>query len=204
MLPPTPRLQVQDLRSPHGGPFDLALADGECVAVVGRSGSGKTVLLRMIADLDPHEGEVLLEGRARSAWSGPDWRRRVVYQPAEPAWWAPTARAHFPAAAQAPAEALLASLGLAASRLDVDVARLSTGERQRLALARSLAAEPRVLLLDEPTAALDEASAAAVEAVLADRLRAGLAIVLVTHAAAQAGRLARRVLAVSGGRLQAA
>ena len=75
-----------------------------------------------------------------------------------------------------------------------DLARLSTGERQRLALVRSLAAQPAVLLLDEPTASLDQASVALVEALLQAQLRQGLILILVTHAREQATRLAHRMV----------
>ena len=200
----TPRLQVDALVSAHGGPYVLRLEPGECVAIVGRSGSGKSVLLRLIADLDPHDGAVALDGRARESWPAPQWRRQVVYQAAEPAWWAPTARAHFEADGLARVGPLLTALDLAPAQLDVDVTRLSTGERQRMALLRSLACAPRVLLLDEPTAALDPASTGAVEALLAAQVRAGLSIVFVTHAREQAERVGHRVLEVSDRRLQPA
>lgn len=192
----TPRLEARGLRSAHGGPFDLALAPGECVSVVGASGSGKSVLLRLLADLDPHEGDVWLDGRSRSTWHGPQWRRQVVYQAAEPAWWAPTARAHFPVASLPSLDELLGSLGLSFGQLDTEVARLSTGERQRMALARSLAVDPRVLLLDEPSSALDAASTLAVEALVAQRVRAGLSVVWVTHARDQAARVGDRTVEV--------
>lgn len=191
-----PRLRVDALASPHGGPFELSLGAGECIAVVGRSGSGKSVLLRLIADLDPHTGEVWLEGVARSSCPAPQWRRQVVYQAAEPAWWAATARAHFAPDSLPLIESSLTALGLDLVLLDVDITRLSTGERQRMALVRSLACAPRVLLLDEPTAALDHASTLAVEAVIAARIGAGLSVLFVTHSREQAGRVAHRVLEV--------
>ena len=188
-----PCLDVRQLRSRFGGPFDLALDGGECVSILGKSGSGKSVLLRLIADLDPGTGEVELDGRSRDHWPAPEWRRRVVYQAAEPAWWAPTAGDHFRAADAAMVESLLPGLDLAPELLRADVARLSTGERQRLALVRSLVVMPRVLLLDEPTASLDAASVRAVEALLRSRLEAGLAVLLVTHAQERARRMGERV-----------
>ena len=84
------------------------------------------------------------------------------------------------------------------------MARLSTGERQRLALARLLLVEPRVMLLDEPTSGLDPDTTAMVEEVLRRRLGDGAAIVLVTHAADQARRLARRHFRIEAGRLREA
>lgn len=196
-----PRLAARGLRSPHGGPFSFELAAGECIAIQGPSGAGKSVLLRMLADLDPHEGDALLDGRPARSMPAPAWRAQVVYQNAEPAWWETTGRAHF-APDQLPfAERTMAALGMAAALLDTDVERLSTGERQRLALVRALARRPRVLLLDEPTAALDPESVACAEALLHDCLRAGAAIVIVTHSDEQARRLGGRIFRLEKGSL---
>ncbi|HEY2254482.1 MAG TPA: ATP-binding cassette domain-containing protein, partial [Variovorax sp.] len=167
---PAPLLRLEALRSSHVGPVDLALDAGECICIMGRSGAGKSLFLRLVADLDPGEGSVTLNGRSRASWSAPDWRRQVVYQAAEPAWWAPTVAPHFPPEAVERARACLAPLELPPDALEMEVARLSTGERQRLALVRSLARQPAVLLLDEPTASLDTASTTAMEALLLVRL----------------------------------
>ena len=195
------RLSARALRSRHGGPFDVDVAAGECVAIQGPSGAGKSVLLRMLADLDPHEGEILLDGRACAAMPARAWRAQVVYQAAEPAWWEATAGAHFTPAQRPVAQRLLPALGLADALLDAPVDRLSTGERQRLALVRSLVNQPRVLLLDEPTAALDPDAVARAEALLRRCLDDGMAILIVTHAAGQAQRLAHRILRLEGGAL---
>jgi len=96
---------------------------------------------------------------------------------------------------------LLPTLGLDAALLERPVAVASTGERQRLSLIRALLGKPRVLLLDEPTAALDEAARATVEGLLAARLAAGVAILMVTHDTAQGSRLARRHARLAEGRL---
>jgi ABC-type multidrug transport system ATPase subunit len=196
-----PRLSVRGLRSRFGGPFDFALQAGECVAIQGPSGAGKSVLLRMLADLDPHEGEVFLDGRSSTSMPAHEWRAQVVYQPAEPAWWEATAGEHFGGAQPGFVDAALAALGLSANLLDTEIERLSTGERQRLALVRSLAREPRVLLLDEPTAALDPGSVARAEALLAACLARGMALLIVTHSGEQARRMAQRIFHLDQGRL---
>jgi ABC-type iron transport system FetAB ATPase subunit len=200
-LSATVLLAARDLRSPFGGPFTFDVHAGECIAIQGPSGAGKSVLLRMLADLDPHDGDALLDGRPASSMSAPDWRAAVVYQAAEPAWWEATAGAHFAAADRDFVGATLAALGLSPALLDTEIERLSTGERQRLALVRSLARRPRVLLLDEPTAALDPDAVARVEALLRARLAAGMAILIVTHAGEQARRLARRIFRLDQGKL---
>ena len=194
-------LSARDLRSPFGGPFTFDVHAGECVAIQGPSGAGKSVLLRMLADLDPHDGGALLDGRPASSMSAPDWRAAVVYQAAEPAWWEATAGAHFANAGREFMDATLAALGLAPALLDTEIERLSTGERQRLALVRSLARRPRVLLLDEPTGALDPDGVARVEALLREQLAAGMAILVVTHAGEQARRLAQRIFRLDQGKL---
>ncbi len=185
MLDATTRLRAAGLRSRHGGPFDFALAAGECLAVTGPSGAGKSLMLRMLADLDPHEGEALLDGQSCAGMSGTDWRRRVVYSAAESGWWLERVGDHF---GQLPVE-LAARLALRPDIFDQPVAACSTGERQRLALLRALAPHSPVLLLDEPTGALDPESVARVELLLRERLEAGAVIVLVTHDPAQAVRL---------------
>ena len=195
-----PLLQVRDLQTDILKPTSFSLGTGECIAVKGPSGAGKTLLLRAIADLDPNQGLVSLEGRDRSTIPGPEWRRLVGYVPAEPGWWAETVGEHF--GEWADAAAVLTNLGLLEEAKSWPIARLSTGERLRLALVRALIIRPKVLLLDEPTAALDAASVAAVEAVIASRIRAGLAVLWVTHDADQARRIARRQLAVEAGHVR--
>ncbi|MBN8750928.1 MAG: ATP-binding cassette domain-containing protein [Variovorax sp.] len=194
-------LEINALTSPFGGPFTLTVAKGECVCILGKSGSGKSVLLRLIADMDPGTGHVSLLGKRREAFAAPAWRGRVIYQAAEPAWWAPTPAAHFPPAAAKRVAELMAALGLGSDVLDADIARLSTGERQRLALVRSTVREPDVLLLDEPTASLDSASTLAMEALLLQQLRFGLGIVMVTHSREQAARMSQRHFEMRDGRL---
>ncbi len=194
-------LKTVGLCSALAGPFDIALDRGECIAISGASGSGKSLLLRMIADLDPNGGEVWLDGAARAGFAPPAWRRRVSYAAAESGWWHEAVAEHFP---DLPAARLLAArLGLKPELLDGPVQRLSTGEKQRLALARTLLGNPAALLLDEPTGPLDTASVGAVEAVLRERLADGVAIVLVTHDPEQAQRMARRQFVMRDGKLSA-
>lgn len=200
-------LRVEGLKIDPLPPLTFAVADGECLAVEGPSGSGKTRLLRAIADLDPAPGHIFVDGAERSEVRGPNWRRRVRYASAEPAWWTDTARAGFASGKPDDAQRLdrlLHAMALNPALLDRPLADLSTGERHRLALARALQDEPRVLLLDEPTSGLDPQSGALVEELIRYQLIAGRSVVLASHDAAQITRLAHarlqlaRPLAVRG------
>ena len=169
--------------------FDLQ--DGECVALQGPSGVGKTLLLRSIADLDRSEGTVKLDEALREAMPAPAWRKRVTYLAAEPGWWSDTVQEHF--TNWDDALPLVERLGLPADCGPWPIQRLSTGERQRLGLVRALMLRSRVLLLDEPTSALDSASAAAVESLIAERVANGTSVIWSTHDNAQARRVGSRI-----------
>ncbi|MFL5237452.1 MAG: ATP-binding cassette domain-containing protein [Rhizomicrobium sp.] len=172
--------------------FDLQ--DGECVALQGPSGVGKTVLLRSIADLDPNEGTVKLDGALREAMPAPAWRKQVTYLAAEPGWWCDTVQEHF--TGWDDALPLVTRLGLPDDCGPWPIQRLSSGERQRLGLARALMLRSRVLLLDEPTSALDATSAAAVESLIAERISNGTSVIWSTHDNAQARRVGSRIFAM--------
>lgn len=185
-------LRVEHLRIGALPPLSFAVADGECLAVEGPSGSGKSRILRAIADLDPVDGQVFLDGDEKREMAPQAWRRAVRYAAAEPGWWTDTPRGTLPAtaAAQHRIARLLAAVGLDEDVLDRPVSQLSTGERQRIALVRGLADEPKVLLLDEPTAALDKAATALVEELIRFQLLAGRSVLIASHDTALVDRLA--------------
>jgi putative ABC transport system ATP-binding protein len=195
-----------------------AVEAGEIVAIRGRSGSGKTTLLNLVAGIDlPSAGDVLVDGVALNRLSARDrtlFRRDhvgVVFQffnliptlnslenvrlPAE--------LAGTPAAAaDRQARELLSEVGLSGRATDFPD-RLSGGEQQRVAIARALVAGPRILLADEPTGNLDDATGRAVMDLLERVTRqAGRTLVVATHSAAVAAR-ADRVLVIEDGRLVA-
>ena len=186
-------LTVSSLKRLHiSVSFDLQ--DGECVALQGPSGVGKTLLLRSIADLDPNEGTVRLDGTLREAMPAPAWRKQVTYLAAEPGWWSDSVQEHF--TRWDAALPLVTRLGLPDDCGPWPIQRLSTGERQRLGLVRALMLRSRVLLLDEPTSALDSASVAVVEALIAEQIANGTSAIWSTHDNAQARRVGSRIFAM--------
>ena len=195
-----PVLRLRDVHSSRLASVTLDVFAGECIAIVGPSGSGKSLLLRQIADLDPGQGTVELEGSDRARMRGFEWRRQVVYCQAEAGWWDDAVAAHF--SDLDAARRIAERLGLSASKLDAQVQELSTGERQRLGLVRALLLKPRVLLLDEPTAALDEQATTLVEQEWRRCLQGGAGILLVTHNLDQAHRLGHRIFRMDAGKLE--
>jgi ABC-type Mn2+/Zn2+ transport system ATPase subunit len=186
----------------------FSVAPGEFIGLVGPNGSGKSTLLRgLLGALPPLTGAVTRSpalGRAlgwvpqRDAldalfpMTALDLARlgRALVKP----W-----HARLDAEDEALARSALARVGLE-GREDDAFAELSGGQRQRALIARALATEPRLLVLDEPTAGVDPASEEAIISLLAERSRAhGLAVVLVTHHLALLRGRAGRVLAVDGG-----
>ncbi len=174
-------------------------------ALVGPSGSGKSTLLRLLNRLaDPDEGVVRFHGTDVRELNPLDLRRRVGLVPQLPApvpgsvgdnvSFGP--RLH---GEEVDPERPVRLAGLDSSFLERDASRLSVGEQQRVMLARALALEPEVLLLDEPTASLDPAATAAVEDAL--RNLHEVSLVLVTHDRGQAERLAQRTVELDGGRV---
>lgn len=191
---------------------DFALGAGELVDVSGPSGAGKTTLLRALARLLPGaEGRLSLEGRDASDWTPEAWRARVALLPQKPAMWPGTVGENLlvpyglrsrhgstPPDAAALARAL-GGVGLDDVALDRSAARLSLGQQARIALLRVTLTCPDVLLLDEPDASLDDASAEQVARMTADFVAEGGAAVRVRHA--RTDGLAARRLCLADGRL---
>jgi ABC-type multidrug transport system ATPase subunit len=191
-------LRIKRLATKLIGPISFDVAAGECLALMGPSGAGKSLLLRAIVDLDPSTGNVMVGVHARDDMPASEWRKLVALVPAESGWWADRVRDHFPA--KFDATELIRKLGLAGS-FEWDVGRLSSGERQRLALARALCRRPEALLLDEPTASLDDHATGLVEDLIRECCEGGMALLLVTHDRRQAERMAKRLLQIRDGRI---
>ncbi len=194
-----PGLQLEDVSIGALAGVDLAIAPGEIVCLSGPSGCGKSRLLRAVADLEPHGGRIRLGDRDQAAMPAHVWRRAVMLVPAESQWWHERVGEHF-AAVDPDA---LAELGFEPEVVDWPVSRLSSGEKQRLALLRALSVDPEALLLDEPTANLDADSTAGVEAWLTGIARGKrLPVLWVAHDNNQIERVAQRLFRVSGDHLE--
>ncbi|MFJ7267181.1 thiol reductant ABC exporter subunit CydD [Streptomyces sp. NPDC099050] len=194
------------------GPVSLTVEPGECVALTGPSGAGKSTLLQVLLGfVTPSEGRVRVGGADLAALSPEQWRERIAWVPQRPHLFAGTiaenVRLARPGADDAEVSAALVDAGAwefvralprgADTLLGEGGVGLSAGQRQRLALARAFLADRPVLLLDEPTAALDgETEAAVVEAVR--RLAVGRTVLLVVHRPALLA-LADRVVRVGVG-----
>lgn len=187
-------LGVHTLKHVH-----LTLEPGQCVGLTGASGSGKSLFLRALADLDPHAGGMFLDGVAAERIPAPQWRRQVGLLPAESAWWHDAVGPHFD---HVPLP-WLGDLGFDAGVMDWQVSRLSSGERQRLSLLRLLVQKPRVLLLDEPTANLDRQNTQRVESLLSRyRQQHAVMIIWVSHDPEQLQRNCALVYTIAGSRLE--
>jgi ABC-type iron transport system FetAB ATPase subunit len=192
-------LTLKQFQSPLLAPADLHIPAGHCTTLSGPSGSGKSRLLRALADLDPHQGEAWLDDREMTSINGPAWRSQVGLLPAESAWWHDKVGDHFKEANTQ----LLAQLDLAGDTLLWEVSRLSSGERQRLALVRLLSNAPRVLLLDEPTANLDQKNIQRVEELITHwRRQHQVAVLWVTHDPEQQQRVGEQCWRIADGRVQ--
>jgi ABC-type iron transport system FetAB ATPase subunit len=191
-------LRLEDLQIANIEPINLTIAPGQCIGVSGESGSGKTRLLRAIADMDEHGGQVYEENIAQHQVKAHEWRRRVALLPAESQWWFDTVDQHFHTQAK-----YIEALGFGQDVMQWNVSRCSSGEKQRLSILRMLSNCPRVLLLDEPTANLDSSNIARVEDFIGDYLSEHNAIAIwVGHDAAQLERVSQQQFHLNDGQLQ--
>jgi iron complex transport system ATP-binding protein len=197
---------------------DLRVAAGEVVGVLGRNGVGKTTLLRVASGaLVPDAGRVLLDGRALAAMPRRERARRVALVPQDTQVPFPFNVAELVLMGRTPhlgflgfesahdleiARAALARMGIEALA-DRSVLTLSGGERQLAVVARALAQEPSLLLLDEPTAFLDLRHRLEVLTVVRELAMAGAGALVVSHDLGVAARFCDRLVLLGGGRILA-
>ncbi|MBX5436034.1 MAG: ATP-binding cassette domain-containing protein [Alicyclobacillaceae bacterium] len=186
-----------------------SVTPGRVVTLVGPSGAGKSTLLSLCNLLQtPDEGAVFVWGWEVRQWPVRELRRRVGLVMQQPVMLPGTVADNLAAAARLHAEAepdnrgLLRLVGLPAELLARPAGALSGGEKQRIALLRTLANRPEILLLDEATSALDRESAAVVEELVLRRVRdEGLTVLWVTHDLALARRVGDETWLVVDGRV---
>ena len=216
----TPALELEGIHKSFGklevlGGIDLTLAEHEVVCLIGASGSGKSTLLRCVNVLEPIDaGRIVVSGEEVTA-SGIDVNRirreiGIVFQSfnlfphmsvLENVTLAPRkARRLSRSSANAEAEALLARFGLADKR-DEYPDRLSGGQQQRVAIVRALAMQPKLLLLDEITSALDPELVAEVLDVIRELATAGMTMLIATHEMSFARDVAHRVCFLDAGQI---
>jgi len=198
--------------------LDLEIASGEWLALIGPNGAGKTTILRAIARLVAYSGEVRIGGRAVAEMGGPELARRVALVMQQPHMPEGMSVSQYVLLGRSPHLAYfgregrrdhqvvagilerLALDGLAGRPLD----HLSGGERQRAAIARALAQQAPVLLVDEPTSSLDVGRQQEVlELIDHLRIEEGLTVIAAMHDLTLAGQYADRIALVVGGRLAA-
>lgn len=203
---------------PVGEGLDVSLVPGKVVALLGPNGGGKTTLLKtLLGLLAPQGGELTLEGRALQGWSPVQRARRLAYVPQSDAGGfaypvedvvllgrtahgglleRPTARDRMVAAA------MIERLGIAhlAQR---PITMISGGERQLALIARALAQEASLLMLDEPTASLDFGNQGKVLREIRRLAREGLGVLFTTHDPNHASRFADEAILIRGGRMLA-
>ncbi len=156
----------------------------------GQSGSGKTLLLRAIADLDPYKGDISLGTVACNEISPASWRKTVSLLPAENRWWHNSVGEHF-TTNYPELKKNLVYFGFDQDVLKWQTSRLSSGEKQRLAILRLLQNQPAALLLDEPTANLDPETTILVESLLNKyQIEKQTPVLWVSHAPEQLQRVA--------------
>ena len=195
--------------------LSLDVQPGDVLVLLGRSGSGKTTTLKLINGLRlPTSGEVLVDGRATTAWQPHRLRRRIGYviqeiglfphfTVAENVGLVPRLEGWPAVRTRARVDELLALVGLEPARFrDRPPRELSGGQRQRVGLARALAAEPPLLLLDEPFAALDPLTRTELQREFIGLVRRlGTTAVFVTHDVHEAMKVGTRLALLAEGRL---
>jgi osmoprotectant transport system ATP-binding protein len=197
--------------------IDLKISRGETVVLLGRSGSGKTTLLRLINRmLSPTSGEVLVAGRPTTEWDPIRLRRGIGYVIQESGLFphftveenvglVPRLEHWEPARIASRVDEMLHLVGLDPTQYAKRRAReLSGGQRQRVGVARALAADPPILLMDEPFGALDPVTRAELQKEFGELARRlDKTIVFVTHDLREALLLASRIVLLQDGRIVA-
>ncbi len=189
--------------------LDLRIERGELVTIMGPSGSGKTTLIRLINRLsEVDSGTIMLNGTDIRDYAPAELRRKVGMVFQLPVVFKGSVHDNLAFGTKLwgnniDLDSLAKACGISDSLLNADAAQLSVGEKQRVCIARALANQPEVLLLDEPTSSLDAVNAERIEKLLLNlRKENNLTMVWITHEREQAGRIGGRRLLLKEGKLE--
>jgi putative ABC transport system ATP-binding protein len=190
--------------------ISFAVNQGDFITITGPSGSGKTTLIRLINGLiSPSEGVIFYNGRELSSYEPVELRKKVVLAFQMPYLFGNTVYDNlsfpFTVRGMSPNKDLMAEklkiLNLSKDFITKDIRNLSGGEKQRIALARSLVFKPEMLLLDEVTSALDPENTALVESIISNLSKEGVTILWITHNPKQAVDLGCRNMHIENGQI---
>ena len=196
-------LKINTIKTSFLDVKSFSVSAKQVVFIRGESGSGKSLLLRAIADIDLNEADISLNGQQRDSISAVEWRKQVSLLPARAQWWGDCIEDSLQCSLED-----LVSLSLPENILHQEIASISSGENQRLALLRLLQHKPKVLLLDEPTANLDSSSMEKMERFIIGYLKNNNAgAIWVSHDAEQIKRVSLQIeshcLDIEKGQLEA-
>jgi ABC-type bacteriocin/lantibiotic exporter with double-glycine peptidase domain len=195
-------LSVHNLEFLDYGPFSFTVSAEHNLSIHGQSGAGKTLLLRALADLDEHTGEILLGKHNQQELPPSRWRKNIGYLPSDAVFWNETMAEYFEQFEDADVFRVMQTLNLE-PLLNMPLNKLSSGEKQRFALLRLLANQPQALLLDEPTSHLDPDSVSRAEQLILDYQQAhDCPLILVSHDKEQCRRMTRQSLTMQNMKLR--
>ncbi|MCO7124452.1 ATP-binding cassette domain-containing protein [Sporolactobacillus shoreicorticis] len=192
--------------------ISVSINSGDFMSIMGPSGSGKSTFLRLCCHLiSPTDGTLLFHGQPIDNFEPTDLRKKIAYCFQTPYLFGDRVRDNieFPYIIRnlpvddARVKALFSSFQMTTDYLEKEIKNLSGGEKQRIALIRSLLFTPEILLLDEVTSALDVANTAIVEHVVTSLHNEGTTILWITHNPEQGKRHANKVLTIKNGEIQA-
>lgn len=191
--------------------FSLNVKEKDYISIVGPSGSGKSTILKLFSHLiSQTSGTIEFKGKNYTAYSPYELRRQITYCFQNPILFGDTVIDNFKFPYNIRKKALdkdrikyfLQLFDFSESILDKDIHKLSGGEKQRIALIRSILFKPEVLLLDEVTSALDAENTKIVESVINKLNLEGMTILWVTHNIEQSKKHANKLLSIEGGKLK--
>ncbi len=190
---------------------DFAVEQGDYISIVGPSGGGKSTFLKLCCHLiSPASGTILYKGKSILDLDPMEVRKNIAYCFQTPHLFGKTVidNVAFPYVIRKivpdlkKIEELLAAFNLDISYLEKSIVNLSGGEKQRIALVRTLLFQPEILLLDEVTSALDERNALTVEKVVRSFYETGTAVLWITHNVEQSRRNANKILTLEAGKIK--